>query len=80
MFDETIKHIWSVFGDQKFSTKEAEARLTKLFDNHCPDDFVKTMIKFKQRGLIKGEVSSVKGGWVWWVDDECKSVDFTKVK
>ena len=55
MFDETIKHIWSVFGDQKLSTKEAEARLIKLFDYRCPDDFVKTMIKFKQRGLVKGE-------------------------
>jgi len=50
-----------------------------LFNYHCPDDFAKTMTKLKQAGLVKGEVSVEKGGWVWWVDDECKSKDLSKI-
>ena len=79
MLNEVINYIWGVFGDQKLSTKEVEIRLAELFDYHCPDDFAKTMTKLKQMGLVKGEVSMEKGGWIWWVDDECRSNDLSKV-
>ena len=79
MLEEVIKYVWAVFGDQRLTTKEVELRLAELFDYHCPDDFAKTMTKFKQRGLVKGEVSQEMGGWVWWVDDECRSMDLSKV-
>ena len=79
MLAEVIKYIWAVFGDQRLTTKEVELRLAELFDYHCPDDFAKTMTKLKQMGLVKGEVSQKMGGWVWWVDDECRSSDLSKV-
>jgi hypothetical protein len=79
MFAEVIKYVWAVFGDQRLTTKEVEQRLADLFDYHCPDDFAKTMTKLKQKGLVKGEVSQEKGGWIWWVDDECRSADLSKV-
>jgi len=79
MLTEVINYIWAVFGDQKLTTKEVEFRLAELFDYHCPDDFAKTMTKLKQMGLVKGEVSLDKGGWIWWVDDECRSVKLSEV-
>ena len=79
MLDEVIRYIWGVFGSEKLSTREVELRLAELFDYHCPDDFAKTMTKLKQMGLVKGEVSAERGGWVWWVDDECRSADLTEL-
>lgn len=78
-FENVVKYIWMVFGDDKLSTTEVEIRLKELFDYHCPDDFAKTMSKLKQIGAVKGEVSFRKGGWVWWVDDECKKKNFTEM-
>jgi len=79
MLMEVVNYIWAVFGDQRLTTKEVEFRLAELFDYHCPDDFAKTMTKLKQMGLVKGEVSLDKGGWIWWVDDECRSVKIPEV-
>ena len=79
MLEEVIKYVWAVFGDQRLTTKEVENRLAELFEYHCPDDFAKTMTKLQQKGLVKGEVSQEMGGWVWWVDDECRSMDLSKV-
>ena len=79
MLMEVVDYIWAVFGDQRLTTKEVEFRLAELFDYHCPDDFAKTMTKLKQMGLVKGEVSLEKGGWIWWVDDECRSVKISEV-
>ena len=76
---EVVRFVWMVFGKDKLTTREVEFRLAELFDYHCPDDFAKTMTKLKQKGLVKGEVSQKMGGWVWWVDDECRSTDISKV-
>lgn len=76
---DVVKMVWMVFGNDKVTTKEVERRLAGLFNYHCPDDFAKTMTKLKQVGLVKGEVSIEKGGWVWWVDDECRSKDLSGI-
>ncbi len=80
IIEDVARYVWMAFGDEKLTTKEVETRLAELFDYHCPDDFAKSMSKMRQAGLVKGEVSMEKGGWVWWVDEECRSVDLTKVK
>ena len=79
IIEEVVRYIWAVFGDERLSTRDVETRLADIFDYHCPDDFAKTMTKLKQSGLVKGEVSMAKGGWIWWVDDECRSKDPMKV-
>lgn len=79
MLEEVVRYVWMVFGTEKLTTKEVEIRLAELFDYHCPDDFAKSMTKIKQMGYVKGEVSTEKGGWVWWVDDECRSKEIPKV-
>jgi hypothetical protein len=72
MLADVVRYVWSVFGEDRLTTREVEQRLESLFDYHCPDDFAKTMTKLKLAGYVRGEVSIEKGGWVWWVDDECK--------
>ena len=76
---DVVRIIWMVFGKDKLTTREVEFRLAELFDYHCPDDFAETMNKLKQAGLVKGEVSVERGGWIWWVDDECRSHDLSKI-
>ncbi len=34
----------------------------------CPDQTVIFLTKMKRKGLIKGEASIEKRGWLWWVD------------
>lgn len=33
----------------------------------CPDQTVMFLTKMKRKGLIKGEASLEKRGWLWWV-------------
>lgn len=80
MIQEIVTYVWLAFGNDRLTTKEVEKRLADLYDYHCPDDFAKSMMKLKKAGLVKGEVSQEKGGWVWWVDEECKSKDLTKIE
>ncbi len=79
MLGDVVRFVWMVFGNDKLTTKEVEFRLASLFDYHCPDDFAKTMMKLKQAGFVKGEVSVEKGGWIWWVDEECRKKDLSGV-
>lgn len=34
----------------------------------CPDQTVLFLTKMKKKGLIRGEVSVERRGWIWWVD------------
>lgn len=72
MRTELIERVWAVFGEDRISTKEVESRLYDLFDYRCPDDLAKTLMKMRSAGHLKGEVSLERGGWMWWVDAECK--------
>lgn len=43
-----------------------------ILDNanaHCPDDLARTLNVMRRKGLIKGKVSTERGGWVWWAED-----------
>lgn len=79
MLSDIVRLVWMVFGDEKLTTKEIEFRLESLFNYRCPDDFVKSLMKLKQADMIRGEVDVDKGGWVWWVDEECRKKDLSNV-
>jgi uncharacterized membrane-anchored protein len=36
----------------------------------CPDGLARTLNVMRRKGLIRGEVSTERGGWVWWVEDQ----------
>jgi hypothetical protein len=51
------------------TTIELEALFDRL-NARCPDDLARTLNVMRRKGLIKGEVSTERGGWVWWVEDQ----------
>jgi len=51
------------------TTLEIEVKLKKI-NAQCPDDLARTLNVMRRKGLIKGEVSVERGGWVWWVEDQ----------
>ena len=71
--DDLLSMIWDALGSDRLTTLEATDRLEDLFRYRCPDDLAKTLMKFRKAGLIKGEISMDRGGWVWWADEECRS-------
>ena len=73
MSDDLLPMIWKAFGDDRLTTAEAAARLEEAFSYRGPDDLAKTLNKYKKEGLLKGKISFENGGWIWWVDDECRS-------
>ena len=79
MLGDVVRFVWMVFGNDKLTTKEVEFRLASLFDYHCPDDVAETMMKLGQAGCGKGGVSVEKGGWIGWVDEECRKKDLSGV-
>jgi predicted DNA-binding transcriptional regulator len=52
--------------NRKLTTWELDKEI-KNYDNSCPDEVVVFLAKMRQKGLIKGEISQEKRGWIWWV-------------
>jgi len=50
------------------STMDVE-KLARKQHKRCPDQTVLFLTKMKKKGLIKGEVSYVRKGWIWWVGE-----------
>ena len=42
-------------------------KLARKEHKRCPDQTVIFLAKMRRRGLIKGEASVEKRGWLWWV-------------
>jgi hypothetical protein len=47
------------------STMQIE-KLARSEHKHCPDQTVIFLTKMKRKGLIRGEASLERRGWVWW--------------
>ena len=47
------------------STMDIE-KLARKEHKKCPDQTVVFLTKMKRKGLIKGEASIEKRGWLWW--------------
>jgi len=61
------EEIMRALKDQKMTTKEIQLTLSPVI-GQCPDEIVRELARVRRQGLIKGEVSQEKGGWVWWVE------------
>lgn len=48
------------------TTMEVE-RLARKEHRKCPDQTVMFLMKMKRKGLLRGEASLERRGWVWWV-------------
>jgi hypothetical protein len=54
---------------RRLTTIELEAVLESE-GARCPDDLARTLNIMRRKGLINGAVSTERGGWVWWVEDQ----------
>jgi predicted transcriptional regulator len=59
------KEILRALKEQGMSTKEVQSALGPVV-GQCPDEIARELARMRRQGLIKGEVSQEKGGWVWW--------------
>lgn len=50
------------------TTREVQEAAEKALVQ-CPDSTVLFLNRLRLRGIIKGELSREKRGWVWWVED-----------
>jgi len=48
-------------------TREIEEK-TKEAEQQCPDSAVRFLNKLRFKGIIKGELSIERKGWIWWVE------------
>ncbi|MCX6653359.1 MAG: hypothetical protein NT137_08445 [Methanomassiliicoccales archaeon] len=53
--------------DREMTTKEIQRALGPVV-GQCPDEIARELARMRRQGLIKGEVSQEKGGWVWWAE------------
>jgi len=68
--DERQQHIIkTTLKGKVLTTLELEMLLTETRKG-CPDDLARTLNVMRRKGLIKGAVSTERGGWVWWVEDQ----------
>lgn len=56
-------------GNNRYTTLELEAVLADQ-GSRCPDDLARTLNILRKKGMICGEVSSERGGWIWWINKE----------
>ena len=49
------------------TTMEIEMAARKE-NKRCPDQTVLFLTKMRRKGLIRGEVSMERRGWLWWVE------------
>ncbi len=61
--------IIKALGGRRLTTIELEAVLESE-GARCPDDLARSLNVMRRKGLIRGEVSVERGGWVWWAGDE----------
>ena len=67
--DEAVQAILSILGKagEPITTRTVGEEMQKL-QLRCPDTTIVFLNRLRKRGLINGERSKEKRGWVWWVD------------
>ena len=66
---ERCEVIKKALGSRCLTTIELEAVLESA-GARCPDDLARTLNVMRRKGLIRGEVSTERGGWIWWAEGE----------
>jgi hypothetical protein len=62
--EEFVKHLLRSKG--QMTTKEIETA-ARGEGKRCPDETVLFLTKLRSKGIIQGQISQEKRGWVWWI-------------
>ena len=67
--DEAVQAILSILKEagEPITTRTVGEEMQKL-QLRCPDTTIVFLNRLRKRGLINGERSKEKRGWVWWVN------------
>ena len=67
--DEAVQAILSILrkAGEPITTRTVGEEMQKL-QLRCPDTTIVFLNRLRKRGLINGERSKEKRGWVWWVN------------
>ncbi len=67
--NEAVDLILQVLGDagNPLTTREVQAETEKRLVR-CPDSTVVFLNRLRIKGLINGERSKERKGWIWWVE------------
>jgi len=66
--DEAERFVISLLKEKGPLTTMQIEKLARREHKRCPDQTVIFLTKMKGKGLIKGEASLEKRGWLWWAD------------
>ncbi len=67
--DEATKQIITILKEagRPLTTREVSEETSKRLVR-CPDATIVFLNRLRQKGVIQGERSKERRGWVWWVD------------
>ena len=68
--EEAVQHILTLLrkAERPLTTREIQ-RLSEERRVQCPDSTVVFLNRLRTRGIIRGERSRERRGWVWWIED-----------
>jgi hypothetical protein len=53
--------------DKPLTTRDIDGEIKKRFVS-CPDSLPILLNRLRLRGLVKGQLSTERKGWVWWIE------------
>jgi hypothetical protein len=67
--EEAIKLILSILkaAEKPLTTREIEEQTQKRLVQ-CPDKTPVFLNRLRLRGIVKGELSPERRGWIWWME------------
>jgi len=68
--DDAVKFILDVLrkAGRPMTTREIQAETERRLVR-CPDSTVVFLSRLRTEGMIKGEMSSERRGWIWWIEN-----------
>ncbi len=68
--DEAVDLILEILGEAggPLTTRQVQEETERKLVR-CPDSTVVFLNKLRRKGVINGEMSRERRGWIWWVED-----------
>jgi len=68
---EAVEIILSILkkAEKPLSTRDIEGETRKLLVT-CPDNTPVFLNRLRLKGVIKGQLSPERRGWIWWIEKE----------
>jgi len=67
--EESFKLIMTILklAGQPLTTRDIEGEIRKKLIS-CPDNLPVLLNRLRLKGLVKGQLSAERRGWIWWIE------------